>query len=301
VRLICFCIVTPWEIGVIVTANYTFLNYLVLSLGFLLLDDKTSMRLVPERFRPRVTQRAPSVALREEPPLSILTVTESRASAEANPRRSGRGAFAAVYRIAGLALAAALLSWVAYDTTAKLIGMPLGGIPLPTAPIAALEPFRIANQYGLFAIMTRGRYEIEFQGSNDGQQWTPYPFRYKPQAVNEPPRIYAPYQPRFDWNLWFASLGSWRDDDLVPLTEERLLVNDADVLALFKSNPFPQSPPRYVRAVLWQYWFTSIDEKRRTGDWWRRTRMGLYAPELTLAANGRFEVVEWPEELPPHD
>lgn len=73
------------------------------------------------------------------------------------------------------------------------------------------ESSRIANQYGLFAVMTRGRYEIEFQGSNDGQNWLAYPFRYKPQALDRPPGIYAPYQPRFDWNLWFASLGDWRD------------------------------------------------------------------------------------------
>ena len=67
--------------------------------------------------------------------------------------------------------------------------------------------------------MTRGRYEIEFQGSNDGKNWIAYPFRYKPQALNKAPRIYAPYQPRFDWNLWFASLGSWRDYPIVPNTE----------------------------------------------------------------------------------
>ena len=78
-------------------------------------------------------------------------------------------------------------------------------------------------------------------------------------------------------------------------------MSDADVLALFRGNPFPQMPPRYVRAVLWQYWFTSMDEKRRTGNWWRRELLGLYAPELTLTADGDFAVVEWPEELPPHD
>ena len=109
--------------------------------------------------------------------------------------------------------------------------------------------------------MTRGRYEIEFQGSNDGENWIAYPFRNKPQALNQAPRIYAPYQPRFDWNLWFASLGDWRQNDIVPLTEERLLENDPDVLALFRSNPFPQAPPRYVRAVLWQYWFTTDGRK----------------------------------------
>ncbi len=200
-----------------------------------------------------------------------------------------------------LAVAAVMLTWIAYDTTAEMIGIPMREIPLPVKPIVALEPFRIANQYGLFAVMTRGRYDIEFQGSNDGQTWTAYSFRNKPQALNEAPHVYAPYQPRFDWNLWFASLGGWRQNEIVPLTEEKLLVNDADVLVLFRGNPFPQIPPRFVRAVLWQYWFTSMDEKRATGNWWRREYLGLYAPELTLTADGNFAAVQYPEELPPHD
>ena len=173
--------------------------------------------------------------------------------------------------------------------------------PIPYAPVAVLEPFRVANQYGLFAVMTRGRYEIEFQGSNDGQNWTAYPFRYKPQRVDEPPRIYAPYQPRFDWNLWFASLGSWQQNSLVPLTEERLLKNSRDTLSLFGGNPFAQSPPKYVRAVLWQYWFTSMQQKRASGLWWRRQLLGLYAPVLTINADGKFSAVQWPEPLPPHE
>jgi len=150
-------------------------------------------------------------------------------------------------------------------------------------------------------VMTRGRYEIEFQGSNDGENWTAYPFRYKPQALDEPPGIYAPYQPRFDWNLWFASLGEWRQNSIVPLTEERLLSASPDVLALFSGNPFNQAPPKYVRAVLWQYWFTSMAEKRATGLWWRRQLLGLYAPVLTLKPDGTFDAVQWPEPLPPHD
>jgi len=194
-----------------------------------------------------------------------------------------------------------MLTWIFYDTTAEMLLIPFRDLPLPTKPVTALEPFRIANQYGLFAVMTNGRYEIEFQGSNDGRNWTPYPFSHKPQALNEAPRVYAPYQPRFDWNLWFASLGDWHQNELVPLTEERLLENDKDVLALFRSNPFPQSPPKYVRAVLWQYWFTTRAEKRSTGDWWNRRYLGLYAPELTKTPEGRTAVVEWPEELPTHD
>ncbi|MGA8729881.1 MAG: lipase maturation factor family protein [Terracidiphilus sp.] len=312
VRLICFFIVTPWEIGVILTANYTFLNYLVLSLGFLLLDDRALIRFVPKRFRPPTPSPTVEAGISAEPPLSILAANQvSPATNEApevareTPRpplpRTLRQRLAGHIRAISLAVATVMLTWIAYDTTAEMISMLLRGIPLPNLPIAALEPLRIANQYGLFAVMTRGRYEIEFQGSDDGNQWVAYPFKYKPQALNEVPGIYAPYQPRFDWNLWFASLGGWRQNDIVPLTEERLLGNDADVLALFKSNPFAKSPPRYVRAVLWQYWFTSMDEKRSTGNWWRRNLLGLYAPEITLTQDGKAAVVQMPEELPPHD
>jgi hypothetical protein len=198
-----------------------------------------------------------------------------------------------------LSLTALVLSWIFYATTVELIWM-FVAIPLPTEPLTALEPFRIANRYGLFGIMTRGRYEIEFQGSADGKTWVAYPFRYKPQDVNRPPGIYAPYQPRFDWNLWFASLGSWRDYPIVTNTEIRLLTNDRDVLALFEKNPFPREAPREVRAVLWQYWFTTTSLKRTQGLWWRREYLGLYAPTIERESDGSNRAVEYPT-VGPHD
>jgi hypothetical protein len=310
VRLILFFIVTPWEIGVILTANYAFLNYLVLSLGFLLLDDKFLLRFVPARFRPREPERisAPTLETQDDQPLSILGVGEASVvtadieeSALTGERRTILARLGFSLWAARLAVTSFMLTWIAYNTTAELVAIPLHDVSLPETPLIALEPFRIANQYGLFAVMTRGRYEIEFQGSSDGTNWTAYQFRNKPQALNEAPGIYAPYQPRFDWNLWFASLGGWRENEIVPLTEERLLVSDGDVLALFRGDPFPQIPPRFVRAVIWQYWFTTMDEKRQTGAWWRREYLGLYAPELTIAADGHVAVVEMPGELPPHD
>ena len=299
-RIICFFIVTPWEIGVILTANYTFLNYLVLSLGVLLLDDKFLLPLAPARHRISISSCFPVLKRTDDSEQEDANGDEIP-SLEKNPSRRLSKALTGHFSAIGLAISAVMLMWIFYDTTAEMLLIRFRNLPLPTGPITALEPFRIANQYGLFAVMTNGRYEIEFQGSNDGQSWTPYLFRYKPQALNEAPRIYAPYQPRFDWNLWFASLGDWRQDEIVPLTEERLLENDKDVLALFRGNPFPEAPPRYVRAVLWQYWFTSRAEKQATGTWWRRQLIGLYSPELTKTPEGRIAVVQWPEELPVHD
>lgn len=272
-RWICFWIATVWEAGVILTGNYAFLNYLVLSLGILLVDDVYLRRWVPARW----------------------------ALAQEGVEGENKPALAAHFESVKLALAAVMLTWVGYATVYKLLGMVISTVPLPAAPVAALEPFRIANQYGLFAVMTRGRYEIEFQGSNDGTTWKPYIFGHKPQLLNERPRVYAPYQPRFDWNLWFASLGDWRQNEIVPLTEEALLDNDRDVVGLFRDDPFGGRAPKYVRAVLWQYWFTTLDEKRRTGNWWRRNLLGLYAPELARASDGKFGIVEEPAALPPHD
>jgi lipase maturation factor 1 len=274
-RIVCFFIVTPWEIGVILTANYTFLNYLVLSLGVLLLDDRFLYRFVPAKWRSTETKLIP--AADSAPDAKLPHVKLFR-----------------VWKTIGLAVSAVMLSWIFYATTAEM----LANYPLPTFPIEALEPFRIANRYGLFAVMTRGRYEIEFQGSEDGESWKPYHFRYKPQELNQPPRVYAPYQPRFDWNLWFASLGSWREYPLVPNTAVRLLSNDKDVLALLADNPFPLAPPREVRTLLWQYWFTSMDEKRNTGMWWKRQLIGRYAPTLEKTADGKITVVEWDDVQP---
>jgi hypothetical protein len=281
-RTVCFFIVTPWQVGVILTANYTFLNYLVLAMGVLLLDDRFVQGVMPEKWRLR------------------LRAGVSRPKGPTTPAlRRWKESTGRYWRLLNLSASAVMLTWIFYVTTAELAWM-FAKVPLPTSPVAALDPFRIANRYGLFAVMTRGRYEIEFQGSADGQTWVAYPFRYKPQELNAPPRIYAPYQPRLDWNLWFASLGSWREYPIVPNTEVRLLANDKDVLALFAGNPFSQKPPHQIRAVLWQYWFTTTSEKRVTGMWWRRQLLGLYAPTLERGADGGIKVLEWPT-VPPRE
>jgi hypothetical protein len=284
-RIACFFIVTVWQIPVILTANYTFLNYLVLLLGVLLLDDRFFGRVMPERWRQRW--------LLKPAPVPEAPVQEATISLEA---RRDRMRPAQAFR---LSLTSVILLWIFYSTALQMTWLVFRHLPLPTSPVAALEPFRIANRYGLFAVMTRGRYEIEFQGSDDGEHWKTYPFLYKPQNLDERPRIYAPYQPRFDWNLWFASLGSWRENIIVPSTEERLLAGAPDVLKLFAGNPFPNSPPKQVRAVIWQYWFTSLAEKQATGAWWRRELLGLYAPVLEREADGKVVVVAYPQPLPP--
>ena len=300
-RILCFLIVTPWELGVILTANYTFLNYLVLALGFLLLDDRFLMRFLPQAWK---TSLVPATTANTMAESKDSQASDSGDTAESSPypqrlredsAQTSRG-IRGLGKILKLCLSTISLGWIFYATTAQLLWM--FSLTVPDAPVEALDPFRVANRYGLFGIMTRGRYEIEFQGSEDGKNWVPYPFRYKPQDLSVPPGIYAPYQPRFDWNLWFASLGSWGDYSIVPRTEVQLLSNDKDVLNLFAKNPFPNGPPRQVRAVMWQYWFTTMSEKRTQGLWWRRQFVGLYAPTVEREPNGSIHGVEWPEVSP---
>jgi hypothetical protein len=267
-RILCFLIVTPFQIGIILTANYTFLNYLVLVLGFLLLDDCFIRSVLPQRWK---NWGRPDSAERSDP--------------QASPSRS-----AAWLRPGWQGVAAIYLGWIFYATTALLFAMIPHAPPLPLGPARALEPFRIANQYGLFANMTHERYEIEFQGSSDGQNWTPYSFRYKPQDVHKAPGIYAPYQPRFEWDLWFASLGNWRNYPWVVQTEARLLRNEPDVLTLFAGNPFASAPPKQVRAVIRQYWFTDRATKRKEGAWWRRVFLGVYAPMVERTPDGKIVI-----------
>jgi hypothetical protein len=269
-RIVLFFAITAWQIGIIVTSNYAFLNYLVLILGFLLLDDKFLARFFPQSLRPAAVSS---------------TVGQVTTQADAQGWRSNLR----------LWVQAIFLTWIFYATSALLIFMLVPAAPLPAGPIRALEPFRIANEFGLFAVMTRARYEIEFQGSHDGETWTPYSFRNKPQDLLAPPRIYAPYQPRFDWNLWFASLGNWRQYPWVLQVEQRLLSGEPDVIALFARDPFPGHPPEQIRVVLWQYWFTGWSEKRGQGLWWRREQVGLYAPTLERTRDGKIAVLEMPD------
>lgn len=296
-RYACCAIVSLWQIGVIATANYAFLNYLVLFLGVLLLDDRALVRFVPKRWRGDLnpqTQTLTPTPPSSRPGLTQLSGAKRPAVASAAAVPAARRHPREVLRAARIAVTTVVLATLAYATTESLLAMFWPTIPLSTGPVAALAPFRVADTYGLFAVMTPHRYEIEFQGSDNGRTWTAYPFRYKPQNPADRPRIYAPYQPRFDWNLWFASLTTWQQAPLVAGTEVRLLQGSVPVLGLFAGNPFPRQPPRFVRAVLWQYWFSTPAEKRATGAWWRRELLGTYAPTLTREPNGKFAVVALP-------
>jgi hypothetical protein len=131
--------------------------------------------------------------------------------------------------------------------------------------------------------MTQTRPEIILQGSNDGQTWEDYEFKYKPGDLKRRPAFVAPYQPRLDWQMWFAALGTVDQNHWFLSLEKQLLTNSPPVAALLARNPFPQAPPKYIRALLYQYHFTDPAARRATGQWWRRDFLGVYVPQLSMA------------------
>jgi predicted DCC family thiol-disulfide oxidoreductase YuxK len=143
-------------------------------------------------------------------------------------------------------------------------------------------PFGIVNRYGLFAVMTTKRPEVEIEGSNDGQTWLPYIFRNKSGPLNRAPGWVAPFQPRLDWQMWFAALGSFRENPWFVRFAIALLEGSKPVLALLERDPFGGKPPRQIRAVVYEYHFTTFEEKRRTGNWWKREEKGMYFPPVGL-------------------
>lgn len=162
-----------------------------------------------------------------------------------------------------------------------LLFLQLFSVPLPPAGETAMQivdPLRIVNSYGLFAMMTTERLEIIVEGSNDGSEWKAYEFRDKPGNVYRPPPIVAPYQPRLDWQMWFAALGSYRNNRWFVNFVLRLLQGDRNVLRLLSYNPFPKSPPKYMRARSYLYTFTHFGERA----WWARQESGPYLPVVSL-------------------
>ncbi|MFE3542153.1 lipase maturation factor family protein [Nocardia sp. NPDC059177] len=157
---------------------------------------------------------------------------------------------------------------------------------------ASFDPLHLVNTYGAFGDITRVRQEIVFEGTTATHLtadtvWREYEFKGKPGDPRYRPRQWAPYHLRLDWLLWFAALSpSYARGWAMPLAA-RLLTNDPDTLRLLRYCPFPEEPPRYLRARLYEYRFSSPAELFGERIWWRRTLIGEFLPPLTSEWIGR--------------
>jgi Lipase maturation factor len=151
----------------------------------------------------------------------------------------------------------------------------------------SFEPLHIVNTYGAFGSITRERNEVVIEGTLDAQpdeasEWREYEFKGKPGSLARRPPQVAPYHLRLDWLMWFAALSSPGEQPWFRPFIASLLAGDANTLSLMRTNPFPDRPPRAIRAVYYRYRFTTPEERRQTGRWWNRERLGIYFGPASL-------------------
>jgi len=162
---------------------------------------------------------------------------------------------------------------------------------------ASFEPLHLVNTYGAFGSVSRQRFEVIVEGTADSvltpaSVWREYQFKAKPGDLSRRPPIVAPYHLRLDWLMWFAGLSrEYADPWFVPLVA-RLLQNDGPTLSLMAGNPFPDRPPAFIRAELYEYRFTTFAERRATGRWWSRTPAGEYLPPVSLRTPELLDMLE---------
>jgi hypothetical protein len=264
-RLISAVLMAGLQVMIILTGNYTFLNYLLIVLCIPVLDDTLTGQLIPERARKTI-----------------------RSSVQ----------FDFVPSKAGKAVVTVLASVMIFLAGSQFVNTFIR-VPVMRSVLMLIAQLHIADNYGLFAVMTVKRPEIVFEGSDDGRVWQPYVMRWKVDDPHEAPPWVAPHMPRLPWRLWFAAM------DLPPLTSAealetqregsfevqqgwvlslvyRMLQGQSEVLKAFEKDPFPSKPPKYMRAWVYQYHFTDKDQRAKNGDWWWRDQQREYLAPLTL-------------------
>ncbi len=261
-RLIAFWVLVLFQVLIIATGNYNFFNLLTIVLCLPLVDDaflrrfqpggrRVGVDVQPQRRKVWLVQRLCILAFAL--PILFLNVFQMRLTLRED-RRSRAGSIASE-------------------------------LPRPLQELIRVSRrYHFVSGYGLFRSMTTRRPEIIIEGSNDQRNWKAYEFKWKPGDPKRRPLQVAPHQPRLDWQMWFAALGTYRQGRnrwFISL-ERRLLEGSSSVLALLEHNPFPDDPPRYIRAVLYDYHFSDWETRRSEGVWWTRERLRLYAPVLSL-------------------
>jgi len=236
------------EIAIFLTGNYNWFNLQTMLLCLPLLDDQALESLMPRKFFAFVSAHAPVrqpniYTRRIVLGISVLIIFCSLVQTSMRFGERPPGAFMAINHMVG--------------------------------------PLQIANTYGLFAVMTTARNEIVVEGSDDGQNWKEYEFKYKPGDLTRRPPWNIPHQPRLDWQMWFAALEDPRDLPWFRQFLRRLLKNAPAVTALLAKNPFPDHPPRFVRAQFYDYTFATPAEHAK-GIWWDRQYLKVWFPIAQL-------------------
>ncbi|MGD0961058.1 MAG: lipase maturation factor family protein [Methylomonas sp.] len=244
-----FRLIAAWsfillQFSIILTGNYNFFNLLTILICLFLFDDRDIGKILPARLINALKRKQPS------------------------PGPTAH-AIAALWLCAAFLVNAAYI-WI-YQVRQPIVS------PLKNLAQLASE-FSLINNYGPFAVMTKERHEIIVQGSNDGENWLTYQFKYKPGRLEQKLGWIIPHQPRLDWQMWFAALDKPTMDAWFVRFILKLREGSPRVLALLAENPFPEKPPVYVRALLYRYFYTTPEQRAASGEIWRREYLGVYWP-----------------------
>jgi predicted DCC family thiol-disulfide oxidoreductase YuxK len=281
-KLLAFGLLIGLQILIALTGNYCFFNWVAMALCLSLVDDDAVVRWIDGIL---AFWKSPA-SRRTSDPASCRVDHPKMAQARLSAIGVGHGRHESFSKSI---LTSFVLAFVIVAGSLRMAEMflhrPVHG---PLRIVTALASIsNTVSSYGLFAVMTTTRPEIVIQGSNDGTEWLDYEFKYKPGDVTRAPTFVAPHQPRVDWQMWFAALGSYRRNDWLLNFMIRLLQGSPPVLDLLAHNPFPDGPPRYVRAVKYEYRFSDVTSRRASGAWWTRERVGPYSPTLTREERSR--------------
>ena len=243
-RHIAGVLLITFQIFLIISGNLSFLNYVTIIPFLACFDDTFFRRILPK-----------SLVRRAE-----------EAAQQAKPCRVQNG------------VAIALSILVAYLSVAPVLNL----VSNRQVMNSSFDPLDLVNTYGAFGSVGKERYEIIFEGTDDAlisgdTKWKEYEFTAKPGDPNRRPPFIAPYQPRIDWQIWFAAMASPADYPWTLHFVWKLLHNDRGTLSLLANDPFPTSPPRYIRARLYRYHFAPIGDPA----WWKRERIGEWLPALS--------------------
>jgi len=226
----------------IVSGNLSFLNYLTIVPMLACFDDSLLSRLLPK----------------------ALVERARRASENYSPTRT--------QEILALAFAIVVVALSIAPTLNLLSGQQMMN--------ASFDRLHLVNTYGAFGSVGRERNEIIFEGSEDGVVWRAYEFPFKPGDPMRRPGLVAPYQPRLDWAIWFAAMSSPNQYPWTLHIIWKLLHNDPGMLTLLANNPFPDKPPRFIRAQLYRYKFAPPGNA--TGAWWDRELIGQWLSPISV-------------------
>ncbi len=235
------------QILIIASSNHNWINLLTIMLCLFLLDDSLLRKVIPNQFiafvklKPVSEEQAGNVIKWRYPQLlfAVLIIFSS---------------------------ASAFTAMVTHNSTAETLAR----------TSVLVRQWGIGHMFHIFPTMQTERHELQLEGSYDGIQWKAYDFKYKPGALDKKPEFIVPHQPRLDWMIWFVpprhnEMLYWFDKFLV-----RLEQGSPEVLNLLANNPFPDAPPAYIRVQVYQYRFTSFDERELSGNWWQREYLGLF-------------------------